>query len=85
MGLLLSEGLFDWGKGDLRIFGSFITGPLLASFDPAKGNSSGNRFVGFSVLSSDTVVITVVNRPHYTASGKYCTTEKLRPCKAVLQ
>ena len=38
-----------------------------------------------SVLSSDTVVITAVNRPYYTTSCKYRTTEKLQPYKAVLQ
>jgi hypothetical protein len=38
-----------------------------------------------SVLSSDTVVITAVNRPYCTTSCKYRTTEKLQPYKAVLQ
>jgi hypothetical protein len=37
------------------------------------------------VLSSDTVVITAVNRPYCTTSCKYRTTEKLQPYKAVLQ
>jgi hypothetical protein len=37
-----------------------------------------------SVLSSDTVVITAVNRPYCTTSCKYRTTEKLQPYKAVL-
>jgi hypothetical protein len=41
--------------------------------------------VKLSVLSSDTVVITAVNRPYCTTSCKYRTTEKLQPCKAVLQ
>jgi hypothetical protein len=39
----------------------------------------------FSVLSSDTVVITAVNQPYCTTSSKYRTTEKLQQCKAVLQ
>jgi hypothetical protein len=41
--------------------------------------------VGGSVLSSDTVVITAVNRPYCTTGCKYRTTEKLQPYKAVLQ
>jgi hypothetical protein len=46
---------------------------------------SGTHKPRCSVLSSDTVVITAVNRPYCTTSCKYRTTKKLQPCKAVLQ
>jgi superfamily II DNA helicase RecQ len=74
---------------DVHMFRAATSRPNIAysavEYEEDEEDELGRGDITASVLSSDTVVITAVNRSYCTTSCKYRTTEKLQPCKAVLQ